>query len=219
MKRGTATRIAALTLLLALTCAAAEADPPVPSGADPGGIAVAIVSAGIDYRPAEVAAALARDGEGQMIGWDFVGHDEYPFAPNLTGAGDPGGLIAASRLAGTPIRLAAVRIDVADLKMRAAAIAFVSRTPARIAVLADWRHGPDGTALLEAAARRAPHLLLIVEKPAEKASSKPDPRQDAPPTTIYASQDAAGAVARAARHLAASPAASAADIKIALAAK
>lgn len=54
--------------------------PRVPPGIDPGGVAVAIIGGGIDYTRPEIAARLARDGEGEIIGWDFVDNDRRPYA-------------------------------------------------------------------------------------------------------------------------------------------
>ena len=56
---------------------ALAADPPVPLGQDAGGTAVAFMTTGIDYRDPAVAKALARDGEGELIGWDFVDDDNH----------------------------------------------------------------------------------------------------------------------------------------------
>src|SRR5215467_9057175 len=51
--------------------------PPVPPGRDPGGVAVALI--GIDYTLPAVARRLARDGEGELIGWDLQDQDRKPF--------------------------------------------------------------------------------------------------------------------------------------------
>ena len=53
--------------------------PPVPIGVDPGGVLIAIIGDGIDYTRPEIAARLARDGEGELIGWDLVDNDRRPF--------------------------------------------------------------------------------------------------------------------------------------------
>ena len=53
--------------------------PRVPPGRDPGGVAVAIIGSGIDYTRPEIAARLARDGEGEIIGWDFLDNDRRPY--------------------------------------------------------------------------------------------------------------------------------------------
>lgn len=53
--------------------------PPVPPGRDPGGVAVALIGTGIDYTLPAVARRLARDGEGELIGWDLQDEDRKPF--------------------------------------------------------------------------------------------------------------------------------------------
>ncbi len=73
----------ALAAALAATPALA-ADPPVPIGQDPGGTAVAIISTGIDYTIPEIAKSLARDGEGEIIAWDFVDGDNRPYAKSAS---------------------------------------------------------------------------------------------------------------------------------------
>ena len=61
-------------------------DPKVPAGIDPGLQPIAILTTGIDYTDPAIAARLARDGEGELIGWDFTENDRRPFAasPNTT---------------------------------------------------------------------------------------------------------------------------------------
>jgi hypothetical protein len=74
---------ACLALAFAVASAAfaqkPAAKPRVPPGVDPGGIAIAIIGGGIDYTRPEIAARLARDGEGEIIGWDFIDDDRRPF--------------------------------------------------------------------------------------------------------------------------------------------
>ncbi len=54
-------------------------NPPVPPGSDPGGVAVAIVDAGINYTLPGFAARLARNGSGKILGYDFHEDDRRPF--------------------------------------------------------------------------------------------------------------------------------------------
>jgi len=51
----------------AVAALAQEKKPPLPPGRDPGGVAIALVTTGIDYTVPEVAQRLARDGEGELI--------------------------------------------------------------------------------------------------------------------------------------------------------
>jgi hypothetical protein len=140
--------LAAQTLLY--VAPAWAADPPVPAGKDPGGAAVALITAGIDYTLPEIARALARDGEGELIGWDFVDNDRRPFAPsqdktpaNAGGGETTQGTALAKLLAGSSMRLVPVRVDAADPLSLARAAAFVARTPARVAILPEWSERPE----------------------------------------------------------------------------
>lgn len=152
--------------------ATASDDPRVPAGRDPGGVPVAIIGPGIDYRLPEVAQRLARDGEGELIGWDFVDNDLRPFEPSAICTPAPCGPDAPSRslpprrlLAEAGMsRLIVLRAADGARGALAAAIAFTSRSPARIVpTLASGPEGrgPDWTLLIEAA-RRFSNLLLVV---------------------------------------------------------
>ena len=73
--------IAALLFVFLFNAAlAAGTKPPVPAGTDPGGVKIAIIGAGVDYTQPGIAVRLARDGEGEIIGWDFIDDDRRPFA-------------------------------------------------------------------------------------------------------------------------------------------
>ena len=108
---------------------AIAADPPVPIGQDPGGIAVALISAGIDYTDPAVAISLARDGEGELIGWDFVDNDARPYAPGSNK------LPALGARFGGQVRIVPVRVDPAVPVSIGLAVAFISKTPAQSAML------------------------------------------------------------------------------------
>lgn len=57
-------------------------NPPVPSGSDPGGVAVALVDAGVDYRIPAISRRLARDENGDILGYDYWDLDHRPFDAN-----------------------------------------------------------------------------------------------------------------------------------------
>src|SRR5262245_31164734 len=121
---------------------AQEKKPPMPPGRDPGGVAIALIATGIDYTLPQVAQHLARDGEGELIGWDLADQDRKPFDKSRgttrpEWGGD--GTLIASLLSGTRgVRLVPVRVDPADPASLARAIAFVAQTPARVALLPIW---------------------------------------------------------------------------------
>ena len=128
-------------MLWADLAAAQGRKPKLPPGMDPGGVAIAILSTGIDYPSADIAQRLARDGEGELIGWDLVDGDNRPF--NAKAADTPaawgGDGNALLRAIGQPgRRVVPVRIDTRDPVSLAKAVAFVAHTPARIVVVPMW---------------------------------------------------------------------------------
>lgn len=129
--------LAALLALGLLATTTYAADPKVPPGTDPGGIAVAIVGPGIDYTDLEIAARLARDGEGEPIAWDFDDNDRFPFAPAQQRSEGPSGTDLARRVIKTykHARLVPIRLsDMSPLNLAKAA-ALLARTPARIVAM------------------------------------------------------------------------------------
>src|SRR5215471_14042742 len=143
--------------------------PPVPPGRDPGGVAVALIGTGIDYTLPAVARRLARDGEGELIGWDLQDQDRKPFdqsrgtAPSEWG-GD--GTLLASLIVGAPtVRLVPVRVDPGDPVELARALAFVAQTPARVAVVAMGSPARPHWEAFRQAAQRFKDVLVVV--PAE----------------------------------------------------
>lgn len=170
-----ASRSTLAALLLTTTLAAparSGSDPRVPAGRDPAGVAVALLGPGIDYRRPQVAERLARDGEGELIGWDFVDGDGTPFEPEKTctaancasatpsQAGGGRLLLAEARA----VRLIVLRVRDGDRGALASAVSFAARSPARIVPVlagAEGDAGPDWPLLLEAS-RRFSNLLFIV---------------------------------------------------------
>src|SRR4029077_8292457 len=73
-----------LALTLATTAAAQRKKPPLPPGRDPGGVAIALLGSGIDYTVPHIAQRLARDGEGELIGFDLVDNDNRPLGGDGT---------------------------------------------------------------------------------------------------------------------------------------
>ena len=54
-------------------------DPKVPPGQDPGGTAIALIGGGLDYTSDKITPRVARDGEGELIGWDLIDNDRTPY--------------------------------------------------------------------------------------------------------------------------------------------
>jgi hypothetical protein len=153
------------TMLWAEIAAAQGRKPKLPAGFDPGGVAIAILSSGIDYRAADTAQRLARDGEGDLIGWDLVDRDNRPFNPAAaeTPAALGGDANALIRAIGQPgRRVVPVRIDARDPVSLARAASFVAQTPARIVVVPMWTASADQWATFGMAIKALPDLLFIV---------------------------------------------------------
>jgi hypothetical protein len=59
-------------------------NPPVPAGTDPPGIAVGVIDTGVDYLLPEIAARLARNPAGEILGYDYWDLDRRPFDVSFT---------------------------------------------------------------------------------------------------------------------------------------
>jgi hypothetical protein len=157
--------LAAATALWAVAALAQE-KPTLPPGRDPGGVAIALISTGIDYTVPTVAQRLARDGEGELIGWDLEDKDRKPFdkskGTSRTEWGGDGTLIASLLSGARGVRLVPVRVNPADPTSLARAVAFVAQTPARVAVLPMWGTAPEDWEPLRQASMRFKEVLLIV---------------------------------------------------------
>ena len=119
------------------------AKPRIIPGSDPGGVAVALIGSGVNYTLPVIASRLARDGEGDIIGLDFVDRDNRPYdtGPDLAPApdgGSPTGTTPASViLAEAPrARLVPVRLRLGEPRHLGGAMVFVASTPARVLVVA-----------------------------------------------------------------------------------
>jgi hypothetical protein len=162
--------VAAVVLAFAL-CETALAQsprqkPPVPTGVDPGGVAVALIATGIDYTHPEIKDRLARDGEGELIGFDLIDNDNRPYAAtalpeNRDGAVDT---ILARRILSTyrHARLVPVRVDPNDKLMLARALAVTATTPARIVAVPLWGERRETWEFFLQAAEQVPDHLLIL---------------------------------------------------------
>ncbi|MEQ1669899.1 MAG: hypothetical protein ABL893_03480 [Hyphomicrobium sp.] len=136
---------------------AAPADPPVPPGRDPGGRAIAMISAGINYTRPHIAQMLARDGEGEIIGYDFVDDDRRPFAAE--GDTSIAELVIGEGQATTLIVL---RAALADTVRAGRAIKYATDTQARITLVSTPPADASQSALISAAASHFSKHLFIV---------------------------------------------------------
>lgn len=150
-------------LLLFTPAEAASRDPRVPPDVDPGGVAVALVCTGIDYTLPHIASRLARDGEGELIGWDFRDDDPLPFESTSATLDGGGTALAQVILAEAPeARIIPVRIDPERPGSLLRAMAFVGQTPARIVLLAAGVTGGGEQEQFREAAVQFGQLLIII---------------------------------------------------------
>ncbi len=140
-------------------------DPALPAGLDPGGTAIALISEGVDYTDPEIANRLARDGEGLLIGWDFIDNDPYPYptAPSVLDNGPSGTELAKSLLkVYRNGRLVPLRIDITDPTSIAKAAAFVARTPARIVAVPQSSQDAKAWEAFRKVAEQTPGTVYVV---------------------------------------------------------
>lgn len=159
---------------------ALAADPRLPPGQDPGGQAIAFISGGIDYASERIVSRVARDGEGEIIGWDFVDNDRFPYVATTATPADPEAVDATSAAAALVQayahgRMVPVRIASGDPMALARAIGFVTGTPARIVAIGVPLSSPDMRRVVrEASQRFRDHLFVVAADLPERTSAKSD---------------------------------------------
>lgn len=148
----------------------AGGDPKVPAGQDPGGIAVALIGGGVDYTAVAIAPRLARDGEGEVIGWDVVDNDRQPFAAGEApgNATEPAALLLSAYAKG---RLVPIRVAPGDAQGLARAIAFAAGTPSRIMAIATPLDTPALRMVVRQASERFRDHLIVVAGDLEATSA------------------------------------------------
>jgi len=141
--------------------------PVVPPDRDPGGVLVALISQGIDYRLPTLSGKLARDGEGELVGWDVIDNDRLPFDMGEGNAapehGGDGTAIAARALAtGAPLRLAPIRVDAEDGSSIARGVRVASQFRARVVLVPMWSRDSARWHLFATAAGGQAGILFIL---------------------------------------------------------
>lgn len=162
---------AGLVGVLAFAVSAQPAKPRVPPARDPGGVAVAVIGPGVDYTRPEIASRLARDGEGEIIGWDFIDGDRRPYeqcsADKAVGCASAIALMVLQDA--STARLVVVRAAGERPQTIVQAVQMVARSPARIVLLAGPAATADPALIVEAAARN-PAVLFIAPAAASSAA-------------------------------------------------
>jgi hypothetical protein len=150
--------------------------PKAPPGLDPGGVAVAIVGNGINYLRPEIAARLARDGEGDLIGFDLGDNDARPIErvppPSPTSPPGPHSSLTLLLLREAPAaRLVIARRKPGDRDGLAKGVGFVGVTPARIVLLLPEGPSENWDLLKQAAAHFKRHLIVLPASEAMPAAT------------------------------------------------
>lgn len=139
---------------------AGPAKPKVPSGRDPGGIAVVMIGEGLDYTRQDIARRLARDGEGEMIAWDSVDRDPRPYAAGGSAATALARIVLGE---GPATKLIAIRMAAGEATGMIPALQFASRTSARIvSVIPPALAHAVPQSGLAGAASRLPQALIVM---------------------------------------------------------
>lgn len=145
--------------LVGLACApsALAADPKVPPAQDPGLAPLALVGQGIDYTDTAIAPRLARDGEGNIVGWDFVDNDIFPFSKDAVSNAQAKLLLSHAGIALVPVRVGAT-----DYRGVGGAASFVSHTPIRTVVVTITSARKEDWDVFAQAAKHFGKLLFVV---------------------------------------------------------
>jgi len=186
--------LAAAAFALALATDTRADDPPVPPGRDPGGIMVAVVAQGFDYTRPDIAARLARDGEGEIVGFDFVANDRTPYDGQADGDGSA---VARTILAKAPgVRLALVRAS--DQRSVGRALSFIAKSPARVALIVSADDRDAASRMVEQAARSLERILfVVVVAPKQRVPEGAAPPSPSTPENLIVATGEAGAENRA----------------------
>ena len=148
---------AILAVLVVASHLALAADPKLPPATDPGLVPVALVAHGVDYTDPAIAPRLARDGEGNIVGWDFVDSDNLPYAK------DPASNALAKLLLTNPgVELVPVRVGSSDFNGVAGSAGFVALTPVRTVVVTLTSDKKEDWELFAKAAQHFKKLLFVV---------------------------------------------------------
>lgn len=151
----------ALAIALALLATPAlAADPPVPAGMASGGVPVAVISGGFDYTKPHIAQMLARDGEGEITGFDYIDEDRRPFATETDSEGTRIAEVLIGE--GQAVSLVAVRARTTDPISMTKALKFVTQGPAPIVAIDCAFVRLIDIAMVASAARHYNEHLFIV---------------------------------------------------------
>jgi hypothetical protein len=158
-----------VAMVLAAPCAVLAKDPKVPPQKDPGAVPVALIGGGVDYTSLDIAKRLARDGEGNIVGWDFVDDDIFPYSQDEIANAQ-----ARLLLRNADVELVPIRVASGAPEGIAQAAGFLGRTEVRTVVVLPASADAKDWAVFAKAAAFFKNLLFVV--PARADGSSP-PRE------------------------------------------
>jgi len=142
-------------------------DPPVPAGRDVSGVTVVQVDSGVNYLLPAIAARLARDAEGRILGFDYWDLDPRPFDGD-TGRSPffplrHGTEVASLLLAEAPaVRLLPFRYPRPDMTRMAGLVEKAAAAGAAVVALPMGSRKVEDWAAFADAALAYPDLLFVV---------------------------------------------------------
>ncbi|MEL7543196.1 MAG: S8 family serine peptidase [Pseudomonadota bacterium] len=156
-----------LALSVATAPGAIAQEPKVPPGLDPGGIAIAHIDTGVNYTLPQIASRLARDGEGDIKGYDYEDDDLTPFDAQ------PGDTRENPRRHGTSVasiilreapgtRLLPFRYAAGKPDAFAEILGHISYTSARVVAMPLGGYRQEDWEPFKTAAELLPNVLIIV---------------------------------------------------------
>jgi hypothetical protein len=142
-------------------------NPPVPSGEDPPGIPIGLVDSGVNYLLPEIASRLAREPDGEILGYDYWDLDRRPFdlspTPDPFYPGHHGTLTASLVLEGAPVaKLVPYRYPRHDMARMTALVEDAAARGVRVMNLSLVSRDRAEWLPFEAAAAAHPEMLFVV---------------------------------------------------------
>ncbi len=142
-------------------------EPDLPPGKDPGGIAVAIIDSGVNYTLDQIAHRLARNENGECLGYDFHDNDKKPFdlvpGQKLGSGRHHGTRVAGIFLREAPLaRLIPYRYRAHSFETFANIVDAIADGPARIVIMSLGGYQKKDWERFRKAAEAHPEILFII---------------------------------------------------------
>lgn len=146
---------------------AGTGEPRVPAGKDPGGVAVAIIDSGVNYTLPAIAQRLARNEQGEIVGYDFQDNDRRPFdlvpGQKPDSGGHHGTRVAGIFLREAPAaRLIPYRYRAHSFETFGKIVETIADCPARIVIMSLGGYQKRDWEMFHKAALAHPELLFII---------------------------------------------------------